>query len=95
MSSCKLSIILILGLSLGACAKPSNPVEECHDYLSPYQVEFPDMSIRKAKVAACGTSLKATDLTPGITDSFEADQLTVLIYDKQTKTSYMGLFNGE
>ncbi len=89
--------LIILFLALGACAKYSSPpAQECQSYASPYLVEFPDKSVRKAGVESCGSLLKATDLTPGVTESVVAETLQILIWDDSTtpRSFYMTTFSG-
>ena len=87
-------VLLVLLLEVVACSKKSEqPVEDCSNYPSPYEVEFPDNSIRKATVSACGGLYKATDLGQG-NATIEANPLVIQLKDK-TGMPYLTTFDGQ
>ncbi len=97
MDYIKITLILFM-LVLEACSrKPEQPVQDnvnCKAYPSAYEVEFPDNSIRKASIEACGASLRAVDLGQG-DFTFESQSLTVRLYDAKTGIPYLTLFDGQ
>ncbi len=94
MDNVKLILVLIvLLMECVACAKKGKP-EECDAYPSAYEVEFPDASIRKAGIAACGSDLVATALDE-TRDSFRAPSLVIQLKDIQTGMTYLTPFDGQ
>jgi len=89
-------LIIALMLSIVGCGQESDSGSNCKTYISPYEVEFPDNSIRKSDVSACQypfglTLLKATDLSQG-RESFTAQKLTIRLIDVYTSSPYLTTF---
>ncbi len=98
MDNVKLILVLIvLLLEVVACSKKGEqPAEaaECTAYASPYQVEFPDNSLRKSSIEACGSIYKATDLGQG-NSTIESAALTIELRDAKTGIPYLTTFDGQ
>ncbi len=95
MDNVKLILVLIvLLLEVVACSKKSEQgPEDCTSYPSPYEVEFPDNSIRKSTVSACGGLYKATDLGQGNATA-ESNPLVIQLKDK-SGNPYLTTFDGQ
>ncbi len=98
MDNVKLILVLIVLIMEVACSKKSEqPVKErvnCSPYPSAYEVEFPDNSIRKATIEACGSSFKATDLGQG-SATIISENIVVQLKDKDTGLPYLTTFDGQ
>ncbi len=91
----KYLFLLFLIIGVVGCAK-SDDSNNCKSYVSPYEVEFPDNSVRKSDVASCFVPLglsyyKATDLSQS-RESFSAKKLTIRLLDLQTGQQYLTEF---
>ncbi len=91
-----LTFVLIF-MALGCAKGPTQDIESsggCKAYVSPYEVEYPDASLRKSNISACPSYLKADALDQsGETET--SGTLTIRLFDKLTGNPYFTTFDGQ
>ncbi len=86
-------LFLILALALSACAKSSEPDKPtCQTYPSAYVVRYPDGSVHKSGIEACGSVFKVTSLD-GAGATFENEILMIRLQD--ASGYYFTSFSGD